>query len=363
VVYDELTPLLFRVKRQNEAISAQLTEMRKWQIEFTAIADNMREGLLVLDQDARILSCNKSARDLLGVQPEHIEKQNVLAVRRDEPFRTAVKKALGGTAAEAAFSSGKRYLQMFANPMMDNGAVQGLVLVILDVTEREDRDKLRREFTANVSHELKTPLMAISGYAEIMAGGVAKPEDMPRFAWSIYQEAQRLITLVGDIMTLSRLDEKNESPAEERVDIFSLAQNVLERISGATAARSISVSLNGAEAEISGIRQVLDEMIFNLVDNAVKYNTEGGKIHVSVEKLGQEVVLSVSDTGIGIPADEQDRIFERFYRVDKSRSRTVEGTGLGLSIVKHGAALHKAKIEVQSDGKTGTRFTLRFEAL
>jgi two-component system phosphate regulon sensor histidine kinase PhoR len=334
--------------------------MRKRQNEFTAITDNMREGLLVLDQDGRILSCNKSAGSLLGIHLKRVEYQNVLAVRRDEPFRGALEKALRGTLAETELSVGRRSLRLFANPVKYKNTVQGVILVILDITERVDRDRLRREFTANVSHELKTPLMVISGFAEIMTGGVAKQEDMPHFAEKIYGEAQRLISLVDDIMTLSRLDEGGEIHAKEETDLFALARDAAGRLSATAANRKISLTVDGEEARIPGIPHVLDEMIFNLIDNAVKYNVEGGTVRVSVEKRAGENIVSVEDTGIGIPEDEQDRIFERFYRVDKSRSSAVEGTGLGLSIVKHGAALHDAKIEVQSDGKKGTRFTLRF---
>ncbi|MDR0599704.1 MAG: PAS domain-containing protein [Treponema sp.] len=361
-VYEELTPLLLRIKRQNEAIAGQMRATRKRQLEFEAITGNMREGLIVLDREARILSCNKSARALLDVQLERVENHNFLAIRRDEPFRGAVEKALGGAATEAAFTAGNRRLRLFANPVGDSGTIQGAALVILDVTEGEDRERLRREFTANVSHELKTPLMAISGYAEIMAGGLAAPEDMPRFALKIYGETQRLITLIGDIMTLSKLDEKDEAPLKEKLDLFALTRDVLTRSSAAAAVRNIALSLEGKAMEMTGVRQVLDEMIFNLLDNALKYNVEGGQVRVSLEKRDSEILLSVSDTGSGIPPDEQSRIFERFYRVDKSRSGAIPGTGLGLSIVKHGAALHNAKVEVESDGKTGSRFTLRFPA-
>ena len=375
VTYEELTPLLSRMKKQNDMIAAQLSEQRKQQLEFTAITDNMREGLIVLDEEAQILSCNKSALKLLNVQLENIENQNVLVIRREESFRLLVEKAISGTAAETTLASGERRLRIFANPVVDSQTILGAVLVILDVTEQEDREKLRREFSANVSHELKTPLMAISGYAEIMSEGLAKPEDTQRFARSIYTEAQRLITLIGDIIMLSRLDEKHESlpaafPVEE-VNVFSLARTVLERVNSAAAERGLTVTLDGEAAVITGVPGILEEMIYNLLDNAVKYNRDGGEIHVSVKKNDAvphpegspaegRIVFTVSDTGTGIPAAEQERIFERFYRVDKSRSKGAGGTGLGLSIVKHGAALHNAKVEVQSDGKSGSRFTLRF---
>jgi two-component system phosphate regulon sensor histidine kinase PhoR len=371
VTYEELTPLLSRMKKQNDMIAAQLSEQRKKQLEFTAITDNMREGLIILNEEALVLSCNKSALKLLDVQFENIENQNVLVIRREEAFRLLVEKAISGAAAETALSSGERHLRIFANPVADSGTILGAVLVILNVTEQEDREKLRREFSANVSHELKTPLMAISGYAEIMSEGLAKPEDMRHFARNIYTEAQRLITLIGDIITLSHLDEKNKSLLMEEVDLLPLTQSVLERVSGAAADRGLTVTLEGEAAVVTGVPGVLDEMIYNLVDNAVKYNRDGGEIRVSIKKNGAapypaggpaegRAVFTVSDTGTGILAAEQERIFERFYRVDKSRSKGAGGTGLGLSIVKHGAALHNAKVEVESDGKSGSRFTLRF---
>jgi two-component system phosphate regulon sensor histidine kinase PhoR len=358
--YEELSPLLIRMKKQNDMIAAQFSEQRKRQLQFTAITNNMREGLIILDQNAQILSCNRSALKLLDVHLENIENQNVLVIRRDEAFRRVVEKAAAGAAAEALLPSREGHLRIFANPVADNGTILGAVLVVLDVTEQEDREKLRREFSANVSHELKTPLMTISGCAEIMAEGLAKPEDVGRFARNIYAEAQRLITLIGDILLLSRLDEKNELPAET-VDLLSLTRTVLDRISGAAEERGLRVYLEGEEAEVTGIRQILDEVLYNLLDNAVKYNRQNGEIRVSIKKTGGGIEFSVSDTGIGIAPSEQERIFERFYRVDKSRGKEAGGTGLGLSIVKHGAALHNATIEVHSDGASGSRFTLRFE--
>ncbi|MDR0642179.1 MAG: PAS domain-containing protein [Treponema sp.] len=359
VTYEELTPLLSRLKKQNDTIASQLSGQRKKQLEFTAITDNMREGLIILDRDALILSCNKSALRLLDIRRENIENQNVLVIRRDENFRRVVEKAMSGFAAETLLSSGERHLQLIANPVMDQD-IMGMVLVILDVTEREDREKLRQEFSANVSHELKTPLMAISGYAEIMAAGLAKPEDMRHFSQNIYDEAQRLITLIGDILMLSRLDEGEESPPAEQVELLALARDMADRIRSAAAEKGLSITVGGQEAAIMGIPGILEEMIHNLLDNAVKYNKPGGSIQITVAKTEKETLFSVADTGIGIPGAEQERIFERFYRVDKSRGKAAGGTGLGLSIVKHGAALHRAQVEVQSDGKSGSCFTLRF---
>jgi two-component system phosphate regulon sensor histidine kinase PhoR len=366
ISYEELTPLLSRMKKQNDMIEAQLLEQRKKHLEFAAITDNMREGLIVLDGEAQVISCNKSARTLFGIQPRGIENQNALVIRRDEAFRLLVEKAASGASSETTIASGERHLRVFANPVLDGETVLGAVLVILDVTEQEDRERLRREFSANVSHELKTPLMAISGYAEIMAEGLVKPEDTRHFARNIYDEARRLITMVGDIITLSHLDEKTESLLMEKTDLLPLVKNILERVSGAASERGLSVTFDGEAAAVSGVPGILEEMIYNLLDNAVKYNREGGAIRVSLKKNNSpalaegRIVFSVSDTGPGIPPAEQERIFERFYRIDKSRGKSAGGTGLGLSIVKHAAALHNAKVEVQSDGKSGSCFTVRF---
>jgi two-component system phosphate regulon sensor histidine kinase PhoR len=358
--YEELSPLLTRIKKQNDRIVGQMNEMRKKQIEFSAITRNMREGLLVLDKEARVLSYNHSALSLLRAHPDGAKNQNVLTLRRDEQFRRVVERALGGIPSEVVLTIEGAHLQIIANPVADNGDVQGAVIMLLDVTEREDREKLRREFSANVSHELKTPLTAILGYAEILSNGIAHTEDTQRFALNIYAEAQRLIALINDIMMLSKLDEDSAELSGEPVDLCALVRNVVERVEGLASERNITISLDCESVEITAVRNVLDEMAFNLLDNAVKYNAEGGRVSVSIERTPEAVVLTVADTGIGIPPEEQERVFERFYRVDKSRNKSVPGTGLGLSIVKHGAMLHNAKAEVRSDGKSGTTISIVF---
>ncbi|MDR2355201.1 MAG: PAS domain-containing protein [Clostridiales Family XIII bacterium] len=360
--YMELSPLLAGIKRQNDRIAEQLEEMRKKQLEFSAVSESMREGLIVLDGEARVISCNRSALTLLHAHFTGAETgaESVLKLRRDEPFRRAVEEALGGEPSETMLFSEGRHLQLIANPIADAGTVQGAVLMLLDVTEREDREKLRREFSANVSHELKTPLTAISGYAEILSNGLAGGEDAPRFARIIYAEAQRMIELIDDILMLSNLDEGGRELPKEAIDLCDSAAEAARRAEEAATKRGISVVFDGESAEISGIRRVLDEMLSNLLDNAVKYNLDGGRIDVSVKRTPEGVALTVADTGIGIPREEQERVFERFYRTEKSRNKAVGGTGLGLSIVKHGALLHEAKIRVQSDGKQGTRIVLLF---
>jgi two-component system phosphate regulon sensor histidine kinase PhoR len=270
-----------------------------------------------------------------------------------------------------------------ADPVSDEGELQGAVLVLLDVTEREDRERLRREFSANVSHELRTPLTTISGYAEILANGVAKLEDAPRFAERIYAEARRLIALVGDVMMLSKLDESGEAGGgvieRGRVGLGELARSAAESLGGIARSRNVSIVLDiPEEVEVTGIRPLLGEMVLNLLDNAVKYNVDGGEVRISAGKVPDArasdagtpnaetpngVFLTVADTGVGIPPEEQERVFERFYRVEKSRGGAAKGTGLGLSIVKRGALLHNAKITLQSDGKSGTSVTLLFPAL
>jgi two-component system phosphate regulon sensor histidine kinase PhoR len=376
--YEELDPLLFRIQKQNDLIAGQMREMRKKELEFSAITDNMREGLLVLDREGKILSCNPSALSLLrsrSESPEKFKQQSVLTLRRDEAFRRAVESALGGVPLEASLQVEGRRLWVMANPVMDeavangtvtNGTVtnektlQGAVLVLLDVTEREDRERLRREFSANVSHELRTPLTSISGYAEILANGVARLEDAPRFAERIYAEAQRLIALVGDVMLLSKLDEGGREIEREKVELGGLVRSAAESLAEAARLRNVSIVLDIPDdgVELTGIRPILEEMVLNLLDNAIKYNVDGGEVRVSVHTVS----LTVADTGIGIPPEEQERVFERFYRSNarSNAGAAVKGTGLGLSIVKHGALLHGAEIDVRSDGISGTSITLTF---
>ncbi|MDR1328339.1 MAG: PAS domain-containing protein [Oscillospiraceae bacterium] len=359
-VYSELDPLLARIRAQNEKIAGQMAELRANRLEFSAIAEHMSEGLIVLGLDARIIYVNSGALSLLRARPGDYTGGGVFLLSRDEAFRRSSELALGGESSELVIPAGDRSVQLIANPVSDGGEVSGAVLVLLDVTERFERERLRREFSANVSHELKTPLTVISGYAEILSNGVARPEDAPRFARSIYAEAQRLIELVGDIMMLSRLDEGEASETRESAELLTLAKNAAETLSEKAAARGITIETSGESAELIGIPHVLSEIAFNLIDNAVKYNKDGGRVRVVVEKTRGAAVLTVEDTGIGIPPGEQSRVFERFYRVEKSRGGAVAGTGLGLSIVKHGAMLHGAKIDVRSDGVSGTAVTVSF---
>ena len=357
--YDELTPLLSRLKRQNDTIQRQMDLLKQRQTEFAALTDNMSEGFLLLDLQGHVLSHNSGALRLLGAE-EPAGEVNVLVLNREEPFRHAVDEALAGRRCQQLLHLNGRYCQLLANPVLADGKPAGAVLVLLDVTEQEQREELRREFTANVSHELKTPLTSISGIAEIMCSGMVKAEDIQSFAGDIYQEAQRLIALVEDIIRLSRLDEGAETLEREDVNLLTLAQDVARRLDPAAQKAGVTLKVMGRSAEVYGIPSVLGEMVYNLCDNAIKYNRPGGTVNVTVAPDDRGTELTVEDTGIGIPVEDQSRVFERFYRVDKSHSKEIGGTGLGLSIVKHGASLHGAQLHMDSQVGRGTCIQLRF---
>ena len=357
--YDELTPLLSRLKRQNDTIQQQMNLLKQRQTEFAALTDNMSEGFLLLDRQGHVLSHNSGALRLLGVEEPEGEV-NVLVLNREEPFRQAVDEALSGKRSQQMLHLNGRYCKLLANPVLADGKPAGAVLVLLDVTEQEQRDELRREFTANVSHELKTPLTSISGIAEIMQSGMVKPEDIQSFAGDIYQEAQRLIALVEDIIRLSRLDEGAESLEREPVNLLSVAQDVARRLDSAAQKAGVTLKVMGLSVEVRGIPSVLDEMVYNLCDNAIKYNHPGVTVNVTAPADDGSAEVTVEDTGIGIPVEDQSRVFERFYRVDKSHSKEIGGTGLGLSIVKHGASLHGAQIHMDSQVGRGTSVQLLF---
>ena len=360
ISYDEISPLLTKISKQNQAIAAQMRSLKEKQEEFTAITENMSEGFLVLDHHTDILSYNTSALRLLGCPDAQADgHESALTLNRSAGFRSVVDGSLSGRRSEQILRENGRCCQVLGNPVLRDGEVVGAVVVILDITEREDRENLRREFTANVSHELKTPLTSISGFAEIMKNGMVKPEDVPRFAGNIYTESQRLISLVDDIMRLSRLDEEDVQLPSEDIDLAELARDVLHRLEPAAKGHGLSLAVEGS-GSIRGVRSIVDEMVYNLCDNAVKYNRKGGSVTVSVKENLHSVSLAVADTGIGIPAADRDRVFERFYRVDKSHSKEIGGTGLGLSIVKHGAAFHNAQVRLDSQESKGTTVTLTF---
>ncbi len=361
VVYDELSQLLGRINRQNQIIDQQIRSLREKQEEFTSITENMSEGFLVLDKNTDILSFNTSALRLLGADAGPAQShESALALNRSAGFRSAVDGALSGTRSEQLLRQNGRCCQVMANPVWRDGEVEGAVVVILDITEREERENLRREFTANVSHELKTPLTSISGFAEIIQNGIVKPEDIPRFAGNIYVESQRLISLVDDILNLSRLDEADVQLEWEDFDLSQVARDVAARLKSAAKKNGVVLTVVGDRTEINGVKSIVDEMVYNLCDNAVKYNRKNGRVTVTVSQKPEGATLTVADTGIGIPKADVDRVFERFYRVDKSHSKEIGGTGLGLSIVKHGAAFHNAKVSLESTEGKGTTVTLVF---
>ena len=356
--YDELSPLLHKIINQNRTIARQIEKARQVQEEFRLITENMSEGFLVIDKNTKILSYNSAALKLLDAEKA---EDNVLTLNRTSGFIDTVTTALDGRRAENAMLHGDRTYNLIANPVFNSGEVIGAVIVIIDVTETAKREAMRREFTANVSHELKTPLTSISGFAELMKAGGIPEETVVDFSTSIYTEAQRLITLVTDIIKISELDEKSDRHDWEKVNLYELSRDVIKRLKISAEKKNVSFTLNGGDAEVYGVRQILDEMVYNLCDNAIKYNKEGGRVSVSVKDSDKGVTLSVSDTGIGIPQTQQSRIFERFYRVDKSRSKAEGGTGLGLSIVKHGAIYHNAEISVESEIGKGTKMTILFK--
>ena len=361
--YVEIAPLLTKISWQKKTIQEQLEQAKKQQEEFAQITENMQEGLLLLDYRGDILSSNRSAMRILGISPtaklfEGSQRQNVIALNRSESFCKAVDRVLAGEHQELILELDGGYCQMTGNPVLHDGKVEGGVLLFVDVTQQYQNEKLRREFTANVSHELKTPLTSISGFAEIMKDGLVRPEDVPQFAGKIFSESQRLITLVGDIIKISQLDEDMLPYEKEPVDLYELSEEIVSRLQERADQKGITMTLSGQPTQVMTVRKIADEVIYNLCDNAIKYNQPQGRVEISVEAGAEQVRLSVRDTGIGISPADQRRVFERFYRVDKSHSRQIGGTGLGLSIVKHGAAYLGVKVELESTPGQGSCLSL-----
>ena len=355
--YEELAPLVGKLRSQKRQISRQMEDLRRRREEFAAITENMSEGLLIIDRETRVLSYNAAALRLLDARAPG-EEDSVLALNREPGFRRCVEEALAGRRREELLEREDTCCRVLANPVEQDGAVTGAVLIVLDVTEKERREALRREFTANVSHELKTPLTSILGTAEILENGMVKMEDIPHFAGNIHREAQRLIGLVNDIIKLSRLDEGGPTAQWETVDLHDAAEEVLRQLAPAAENKQVTMTLEGGPACARGVPQIVEELIYNLCDNAIAYNRPGGSVTVTVADTPEGGRVTVRDTGIGIPPEAQTRVFERFYRVDKSHSSG--GTGLGLSIVKHGAAYLGARVELESEPGKGSTFTLVF---
>lgn len=355
--YDELSPLLHRMDKQNHKIQAQMDELQRRQAEFDDITARMDEGLVLFSGKGMILFANHAARALF---PHDSAEGSYLTLCRDANYIQVVEQALDGNGAHGKLERNGRIYELTASSVEENSAWHAAVLLIVDITERERAEQQRQEFTANVSHELKTPLTSIMGYAEIIAGGIAKPEDIAPFAGKIRTEAQRLLALIEDIIHLSRLDEGGETVAFEPVELSALCDTVRGRLQSKAAGKGITLRIEGEPAAVSGQRRTLEQMIFNLTDNAINYNKPQGSVTLTTGTESGRPFVRVADTGIGIAPADQQRVFERFYRVDKSHSKMTGGTGLGLSIVKHGAALHHAEVELKSALGKGTCITLRF---
>lgn len=357
--YDELSPLLRRIDVQQKEIGRQSEELKQKQKELEVMTSAMSEGIILLNSRGTILSINKAAAKLFGTDCFCIG-EDIVSINRSLELAQLLNKAKAGKHSERIAEFGSGQYQMMASPVISDDIVSGIVLLILDVTEKEKAEQLRREFTANVSHELKTPLHTISGSAELLANGMVKAEDISDFSSRIYSEAQRMIQLVEDIIRLSHLDEGAEGMKWDKVNLYEIAEETVNSLSDEAANAEIKLKLCGEAVSINGIKQLLQEIIYNLCDNAIKYNRRDGLVSVEVKDMGDFAIVSVSDTGIGIPTEHQERIFERFYRVDKSHSKEIGGTGLGLSIVKHAAKLHNAEIELQSVVGSGTTITVKF---
>ena len=410
--YDELAPLLGRIRTQNESIRRQMEKLRKRREEFNIITENMSEGLLVIDKDTEILTYNSTALTMLsdereyaeatagtgagggadavgagadggvdavtvgaaegGVDADGVEKYSnsvrpgktegsVFRLNRSEPFRSAVNEALGGSHAQTYIRSENATYELIASPVKDRGEVTGAILIIMDATQRERGERMRREFTSNVSHELKTPLTSIYGISDMLASGMVKPEDVQGFAKTIKEESARLISLIEDIMKLSRLDENAGGDTGEVADLWDIASQTVQRLTSKADKNEVKLELKGGKALVKGPDYIVDEIVYNLCENAIKYNKKGGSVRVSVDDEAGRCILTVQDTGMGIPKGEEERVFERFYRVDKSHSKKIGGTGLGLSIVKHGVAFLGGTISLESEEGKGTTVTVVFQ--
>ena len=354
--YEELSPLLNRINRQHMQIARQLEDLNKKKDEFEQITESMQEGLVLLDQKGTILSINKAARSLFLANEECIGK-DFITIERSYGVISAIQQAVRSGHAEERMEQGGRIYQLDITRIESAAKPVGAVVLSFDITEQENAEQNRREFTANVSHELKTPLQGIIGSAELIENGMVKPEDMPRFVGHIRTEAQRLVTLIADIIRLSQLDEGHELPMEG-VDMLCVASDAAAQLKAAAEAKHISMSIEGEACTVYGARSLLYEVAYNLIDNAIKYNRENGMVDIKVSRENKKVKLTVSDTGIGIAPEHQQRIFERFYRVDKSHSKASGGTGLGLSIVKHAVQYHHGEIKLKSELNKGSEITV-----
>ena len=356
--YEELSPLLKRIHRQHVEIQTQLRELREKTDEFTRITGSMREGLVLLDEHGSILSINAAAQALFGADAQCVGR-DFLTIERSHEISAAIQAAAADGHSEVRAERAGRVYQFDISRITSDGKFLGTVILAFDITEQEFAERNRREFTANVSHELKTPLQGIIGSAELIENGMVKPEDLPRFVGHIHAEAARLVTLIDDIIRLSQLDEGDAMPTEP-VDLLAVSQEAAENLHDAAAARNVTVSVTGQPAVLPGVRRLIYEIVYNLCDNAIKYNRDGGRVDITVAHDADGSSITVADTGIGIAPEHQGRVFERFYRVDKSHSKASGGTGLGLSIVKHAVQYHHGRIELESTPGTGTTIRVVF---
>lgn len=351
--YDELAPFLTRIAKQKRQLSKNLKKLRGKQEELTIITNNMNEGLVLLNGQQNVLFINESAAKIFGFSAKEVIGRNILTVDRAQEVQDLLQKVSQAGKGEGLYEKDGHFYQLSGSSV--NGS--GSVILIYDVTEKMTAEKLRREFSANVSHELKTPLQSILGYAEIMKNGLVKDEDKQRFLERIHAEAGNMIELIQNIMELSRLDENKTLDEFEDVDLLKIAQSVTLRLKHKAQTKGVTLNVNGSSACVCGVQSILSEVLYNLVDNSIKYNKDNGKVDVKVQDGSEEVTVSVSDTGIGIGAADRERVFERFYRADKSHSKEIGGTGLGLSIVKHGVLFHKGRVELESEPGVGTTIT------
>ena len=356
--YEELAPILSKLNKQHKQITQQIQELCQKSDEFEQITASMNEGLVLLDNKGMVISINAAAKRLFSAD-EAVVGRNFLTLDRSTNMNRAIEKAFDGKHSELREERNGNEYQFIINRTESDGKTVGVVILCFDITETAFAERNRKEFTANVSHELKTPLQSIIGSAELLENGLVKPEDTRRFVGNIKNEATRLVSLINDIIRLSQLDEDSE-PATESVDLYDVASEVIEVLTVSAAKKQVEIHLNGESCVMNGIRRYLYEIIYNLCDNAIRYNKDGGKVTVDLKNKDSNIILSVSDTGIGIPAEHQSRIFERFYRVDKSHSKETGGTGLGLSIVKHAVAYHSGTIKLDSKVGEGTTITVAF---
>ena len=358
-IYEELSPLLSKIHRQNREIQNQLELAKQQQEEFALITENMQEGLIVIDKYTMILSANSSAWNLFHMD-RGCQGESVYCLDREEEFRHAIEQVLSGEHTELVLKLNGSDIQLIANPVIRDKKTEGAVVLLVNVTEKLERESLRREFSANVSHELKTPLTSISGFAEIMQSGLVKCEDIPQFAGRIYKEAQRLLQLVEDVIQISQLDEEKTPYTWEPVDVYQVCKNAFESLKEKAKRLNVHLYICGEYMKMEAVRTLLEEAVYNVCDNAIKYNRNEGSVSVFLTQTAQEIQIVVKDTGVGIPKEDQDRVFERFYRVDKSHSKEIGGTGLGLSIVKHAVGALKGSVILRSEEGNGTEICMKF---